>query len=401
MEHESMQIKKIIDIYDLDESLAKSLKKCIQYKDAGKVTDIYKDTLDCKGNSAFEILSDTLSASIKCLTDREKVAIMTQHTDLKGLISIVENEYYEPALKEMSEKLNVETEDIRSFIRQINRMKCKLTKELDTILLRGYLQYYNHLTSNQTKEFECGFSAIDTYKLDKYNSMQEEILSLKNKEDILIIENTETNKTATALLWSDLMQDNMKCRRIYYLLNFIDDINNLYKNIHEQGIDAAIVHSKAEEFLSQSYKDEEISSLYDLYKRSIKQLNICTTKRITRSIFSCKEYEMTLAQFKNSILILDEIHYFDIDDLAILLTTLKFLKEKLNVSICIISSNMSIDLKNLICTELDINKVVENNKATQKDIEEKINIDLEAYNKECEDLKRLLNTMRVANYSSL
>ena len=92
-----------------------------------------------------------------------------------------------------------------------------------------------------------------------------------------------------------------------------------------------------------------------------------------------------------------KIYYFNPGELNLKVGQLVLAKTSRGIEIGkIVLSNrnlfddkISMDLKDIIRV------------ATQKDIEEKINIDLEAYNKECEDLKRLLNTMRVANYSSL
>ena len=73
---------------------------------------------------------------------------------------------------------------------------------------------------------------------------------------------------------------------------------------------------------------------------------------------------MLLAQLKDSIFIIDEIHCFDIEQLGLLLTTLKFLKNKLNVSVCIMSASIPANLQELICKELDIKKII---KASKED----------------------------------
>ncbi len=317
---------------------------------------------------------------------------------MRDSLCYIGNIYYEPALKEMSEKLELEVEDIRTLIRQISRPSSKVTKDLDCILIKGYLKYYEELANLNIKEIETGFSAIDTYKLDNYSFIQNEVLQLKNKEDLIIVSNKNEDRTTASLLWSDLVQNENKSRRIYYLLPLIKSINTLYKELLDKNIESGIVHSQAEDFLSELQSDKDIKHLYESFKRSTKQLTLCTFERVIRSVFSYKDYEMLLAQFKNSIFIVDEVHYFDTDNTAKLLTILKFLKDKLNISICIMSSSMSEELKEVICSDLNINNIIID-EDSKSDLE-KIPFDSDEYSKVSEGINKVISICRVATYKS-
>lgn len=67
---------------------------------------------------------------------------------------------------------------------------------------------------------------------------------------------------------------------------------------------------------------------------------------------------MIIAQMKNSIIIVDEIHCFDIKTLSYVLELLRFLKYKLGCRICIMSASIPTVLQKLIKDRLDINKVI-------------------------------------------
>lgn len=91
--------------------------------------------------------------------------------------------------------------------------------------------------------------------------------------------------------------------------------------------------------------EEDIKQLYQIYKKSVKQINVCTIFQLVKSIFSCKRFEMLLSQLKDSIFIVDEIHCFDTRVLCYTLEFLKYLKENLNIQICIMSASIPTCLK--------------------------------------------------------
>ena len=360
--------RQIKEIYNLSKKMIESLEKCITYHDIGKVIDSFQKNIESKIRA---IRHEILSASVKNLLDEERLAIITHHKEINELIKYIERDEYEDELEEMSKKLDIEVEDVRGFIKKIRRSSNKLIRNLDNILLKGYLQYCDHVASAGINEIEKGFNSIDTFKYDNYNSIQKAVLKLKKQEDILIIGPTGVGKTATSLYWSNLVQNCEKSKRIYYLLPYTASINSLYKDLVSKDISVSMMHSRAEYFLDKIEEDEEEDNLnvkekYNIFKKSIKQLNICTIYQIVKAIFSCKRFEMLLAQLKDSIFIIDEIHCFDIEQLGLLLTTLKFLKSKLNISICIMSASIPTNLQKLIQDELGITKIVRASKEDYK-----------------------------------
>lgn len=347
-------LKQIIDIYDID-YLSESLERVIKYHDIGKCAESMQKKL--QGGDSKTIRHECISASVTALTVPERLAVLTHHKTLEEIEKSVlrKQKRYLKEIREVSQKLGIELEDIVDFILLANETSYKEVKILDNILLKGYLNYCDHLGScNKDIKIDTGFNSLKSFNFENYNSIQ--IQAKEEKEDILIIAPTGLGKTATSLFWSNNAQNNNKSKRIYYVLPYTASINSLYKDFCNRDISTTMWHSKAEYFMN---KTENLShNDYKLLKYSSKQINICTIFQLAKSIFSCKRFEMLLGQLKNCIIVVDEIHCFDIDTLSYTLELLKYLKEKLNVRICVMSASIPTCLQELIKDRLGITKVI-------------------------------------------
>ena len=359
-------INQIIDIYNISKDTESKLKRVAKYHDVGKVVASFQDNID---STKRTVRHEILSASIRGLTTEERLAIITHHKSIEVIAGALGNEYYESEMLELSKKLDIEVEDIRPFIKSIARSRNKDIYNLDNILLKGYLQYADHLASAGVEHIDIGLNSINEFTLPSgavYNSIQNQVMALKNNEDILIMAMTGLGKTATSLYWSDNVQNANNSKRIYYILPYTASINELYKNFKEKDISVSMLHSKAQYFLNKiSDEDEDIKNLYQIYKKSVKQVNICTIFQLVKAMFSCKRFEMLLAQLKNSIFIIDEIHCFDVRQLCYILEFLAWLKKNLDINICIMSASIPTCLQQLIQEKLNINTVI---KADTRDL---------------------------------
>lgn len=342
-------LKQIIGIYDI-ENIDESLNRCIEYHDIGKCSDSMQERL--KGKDVNFIRHEWIGASVEDLTDGERLAILTHHKDISKSLELIDNDKYISELEEIKNKLNIKLNNIDDFVKKVNKPRCSITKDLDNILLKGYLNYCDHLGSAGNITIDKGFNSLDRFKFNNYNSIQNK--AMNTREDVLIQAMTGLGKTAASLLWSNNVQNEDKSKRIYYILPFTASINSLYKDFLNRNISTTMLHSKAEYFMDKLHDEYN----YKLMKYSTKQLNICTIFQLAKAIFSCKNFEMIIAQMKNSIIIVDEIHCFDLKTLSYILELLRFLKYKLGCRICIMSASIPTVLQKLIKDRLDINKVI-------------------------------------------
>lgn len=334
------------------------MKKCCNIHDIGKVTDDFQSNIE---TTHRKIRHEIVSASYEGLTENERLSILLHHKPLDKLVQYIDNVYYNDFLLEINNKLNVKTINIMDYLKNItrfNRKNKRILGQKDLILELGYLKLCDRIASAGIKHIDIGFNAKDTYNFTSYKSIQEKVLNLKETVDLIINAPTGIGKTETSLFWSDIVQNKYKSKRIFYILPYTASINALYKRFKEKNISVGVLHSKIKSLLSKEDDIYDIEEEIQLYKKGIKQITICTIFQLIKAMFSCKNFEMILAQLKDSIIIVDEIHCFDIKTFSLLIETLKFLQLNYNIHICIMSASIPDCMLNKIKKELHITNII-------------------------------------------
>ncbi|MCD3276689.1 CRISPR-associated helicase Cas3' [Clostridium botulinum] len=351
-------LEQVLNIHKISEELKSSLRKCINYHDIGKVTDDFQNNIECKHR---KIRHEILSASVKNLNESEKLSILLHHKVLDKLAQFINNIYYEDTLNEVKNKLNIEVEDITSYLKKIcrgGRENHKKLHDKDLIIQLGLLKMCDHIASAGIKNIDIGLDTKEVFNFEKYRSIQEKVLNLKEIQDIIIQAPTGLGKTETALLWTDLVQNEVKGKRIFYVLPYTASINALYKRFKKQNISVGVLHSKVESLLNREDDIDNIEEELQLFKKNIKQVTICTIFQLLKAMFSCKHFEMILTQLKDSIIVIDEIHCFDLRTFAFMMESLKYLRENFGINICIMSASIPTCMLEFMKETLNIDTLI-------------------------------------------
>lgn len=338
------------------------LNKCAMLHDIGKCVDEFQDNIE---STHRKVRHELLSASYLNLSFNERLAILLHHKNIDYWQSVIDNECYIEQLEEIKDKLNWDFENINDFLKKLYKGKTrKSLEDKELMLMLGYLKIADHTASAGIKKIDEGLYSKEIYNFPSYKSVQEQVLELKNKEDIIVIAPTGIGKTETSMLWADKVQNENRSKRIFYLLPYTASINALYKRFKKENISVGVLHSKVRSLLNREEDILDAKEELELFKKNIKQVTIATIFQIIKASFGAKNWEMQLAQFKNSIFIVDEIHCFEIRELAFLLETLRWLKKEFNISICIMSASIPKCLQDLIEERLEISKII---RATKED----------------------------------
>lgn len=386
----------ILKQLNINLSLKTQSEKIIKYHDVGKIVSSFQDDITDKHR---EIRHEMLSASIECLTEEEMLVILTHHKPLKEIISRFDRypEQYQKELKELEEITGIKTIDIRDKLKKHKRIRTnEILKEKNIIHLKGILNYCDHLGSSNITKIEKGTDIRKVLEFNSYTSVQEKAKSIS--EDILLIAPTGAGKTEAALYWaSNIDKDNNK--RIFYVLPYCASITAMYNRLTAEGISTGMLHSKATYNLYKGLQDEsKVRDEYQGYKYFTKHITITTTHQIFKAVFNCKFNEMLLTMFQGSIFIIDEIHSYDQRETALILQTLKYLKDNYNIKICVMSASIPTKLKDLLINELEITKELrmEGKELEQikrhkvKYIDKNIEEDIEKIKKELKEGKKVI-----------
>lgn len=347
-------LKQLKDIHNIDDNMYQSLNKCCWIHDIGKCSDNFQKVLSHESNNKTR--HELISASYKDLTKDERIAILLHHKTLQDILVYGINKYYHLEREEVQDKLNEEFIDIsKDIIMYDEELKTK-----NNMLLCGYLKLCDWTASANIDHIDIGFNAKNIYKFEKYKTVQQKVLDLSEPKDILILAPTGCGKTETSLLWSDKVQNDTNSKRIFFILPYIASLNALYKRLNKDDISCGILHSKVKSLLKN--EGEDIYQELELFKKNIKQITVTTIFQILKSVFGSKNWDVLLAQFNNSIFIIDEIHCFAIREFTLIIETLRWLKINYNINICIMSASIPTVMRNIIQERLGINTLIQSDK---------------------------------------
>lgn len=352
--HHNKDLENILNQLNLEEAIKEQMKKIIKYHDIGKAVSSFQDNIT---NTSREIRHEMLSASVASLTEEEMLVILSHHKPLKEIIGRFDRypEVYKDELKELEEITGVKTVDIRDRLKKYKRIKTnKILKDKNIIHLKGILNYCDHLGSSSIDKIDKGKDLRKVFEFDSYTSVQEKAKNIS--DDMILIAPTGSGKTEASLYWASNI-NKKKDKKVFYILPYCASITAMYKRLTDSGVSVGMLHSKATYNLYKGLGNQsQAMQEYQGYKYFTKHITITTTHQIFKAVFNCKFNEMILSMFQDSIFIIDEIHSYDQRETALILQTLKYLKDNYNIKICVMSASIPTNLKDLLRTELEINK---------------------------------------------
>lgn len=361
-------LKKLKKIHNIEHEIYENIKNSIIIHDIGKATDDFQNNIESKIRI---IRHEILSASYKNLNKYERYSIVTHHKSIKEICDKLifgSKDTYIKELYNMCDNLKIKYDEVEDITKEINSFSVnrKFLKDKTLLLIKGYLNYCDHLASANINIKSDRLNTSKLFKFETYNSIQKKCKRIK--EDCIIMAQTGFGKTEASMYFANSVQNEYKNRPIYYVLPYTASINAMYNRFKKQNIDVGMLHNKAKYFLYKKTNNTfETNEQYQQFKKLSKQMTICTIFQIVKAFYNCKFSEMFISRFNNGIFIIDEIHCFNIKEIVYILETLKFLKDNYNINICIMSASIPSVMTKVIQERLGINTIIkptvlENNK---------------------------------------
>ncbi|MGB9680157.1 MAG: CRISPR-associated helicase Cas3' [Minisyncoccia bacterium] len=246
------------------------------------------------------------------------------------------------------------------------------------LFLGGFLTACDHLSSASQEEIVKAISDMkNIFKFESYKDMQ--LKAMNTKGSAILIAPTGYGKTEASLLWSDFNQNESKGKRVFYLLPYTASINAMYNRLKNSFGDGkvALLHGKALYFLYKEFtKSGEdyfdvvnmARTKYDLSKKIFKPYKVLTPFQILKYFFGVTGFEQHIGEMTGGLFIVDEVHSYDPHTTALILESLKYLKEEYKLEVFIMSATLPDFLKKLFIEELNIKSLIEPEKEELKKI---------------------------------
>ncbi|SDA45237.1 CRISPR-associated helicase Cas3' [Methanobrevibacter millerae] len=226
------------------------------------------------------------------------------------------------------------------------------------IYLRGFMNACDYLASGGQYKI---LNAVENGKMFNFDTLRKtQDLASKSKGSAFLVAPTGSGKTEASLLWADNNQNEIFSKRIFYVLPYTASINAMYIRFskflrNEELVD--IYHASSSYFIYKSLSEDSRSKVHEiqaLAKKIYRSYKILTPFQIIKHLFSLKGFEMSLSEMTNSLIIIDEVHAYDARTTALLLESLKFLKDELKADVFIMSATLPAFLKMMFKDELSI-----------------------------------------------
>lgn len=230
-----------------------------------------------------------------------------------------------------------------------------------TLFLFGALKHCDHLGSAYIKELyhleEKAFVFLnekrqnllvvnqDFYTHQKTSSIQ--------SGNVILTSPTGSGKTETALLWLRNQININGSGRVFYALPFTASINAMFRRLgsDDEGLGKNMVgmlHGKLTAFLYDYFQDEstrknrkeEMVRVREQFKTIETPVKILTPFQLLKHIFGLKGFEKGIFEWTGGYFIFDEIHAYDANVFAQIVVLIKFLTEKMQASVFIMTATL-------------------------------------------------------------
>lgn len=244
----------------------------------------------------------------------------------------------------------------RLWLRDLDRSKDR-SLSVGTLALRGGIISADHTASahvgkTPTTLVTTREMLLDRWKLSECQLHQHQKESMRTAGDVVLVAPTGSGKTEAALLWA-CSQDRIErpLPRLFYALPYQASMNAMYDRLNERCFPGLVglEHSRSVLALYRRFLDEEpnpkkaesaarvAKNLARLHQFPVKVLS---PYQILKAPYRLKGYETLLNDCFGAAFVMDEIHAYDPKRLAMILATVRYLREKLGAHFLVMSATL-------------------------------------------------------------
>lgn len=269
------------------------------------------------------------------------------------------------------------TKNIRYWLKAYSKLNKNFLRNyelgyaLRTLLIRGHVQTADHMASAHVKglpQIKLSLEQISAYEkigLCKEHLYEHQIKCGSTMNSAILIAPTGSGKTEAALLWAlNQTQNRYGLPRLYYTLPFQASMNAMYErlnSLHFPG-HVGLGHSKNlltlyRFFIEEQYESIEAYSkakwMKELVRLHYYPIIVLSPYQILKAFYRIKGYETLLTDFIGASFIFDEIHAYEPDRLAMILSSMEFLRKEFKAKFFVMSATMPSIVQKVLLDVLD------------------------------------------------
>lgn len=232
-------------------------------------------------------------------------------------------------------------------IKKLNKSG-ELSLIIGTIALRGYITSSDHLASAHVGELPSSRIIGPQSLLDRWSQISGKPYSLyshqseciETRGSAVLMSPTGSGKTEAALLWAVAQAGkDLPVPRLYYMLPYQASMNAMYDRLNDDQKGSfpgqvGLEHSRSilayyRRLLEDQSPAKAASSakwLNNLARLNYYPVRVLSPYQILKGPYCLKGYETLFSDCFNAVFILDEVHAYEAKRLALIFSTIKFLR---------------------------------------------------------------------------
>ncbi len=235
-------------------------------------------------------------------------------------------------------------------------------------LLRGHLMIADHTASARIKARQSidlsSERILKVYSLDQDSLYDHQQKAAKTLGSALLVAPTGSGKTEAALLWAAYQKQRRESglARLFYTLPYQASMNAMFDRLQSAfPRQVSLIHSRAlvalyRRFMDQDYSPGEATrlarSLRDLARLHVQPVSVFSPYQMLKVVYRLRGHEAMLTDYAQGAFIFDEIHAYEPKRLAMILETLKYLREGWGARFMVMSATLPSPVKEQVIEAL-------------------------------------------------